>query len=260
MHAERARRPVIALEAEPVRSTTADFHPNRSPQADATHIRIPGELLRVAYLLILGIDLVLITATLFWDLGFEMPRGTGQLDLRAEFRVSVWYSSALLLLNGGMALLVGFTRTKVKLHPVLYRSVWIGVASVFIYLSVDETLELHERVGRWFNSDVVAVPAMIEVYAWVLALLPLIALFVAVVVVLIRHVLVANRLSRRLATAALTCWLGVIVAETVEAQMMRLNIYRSIEGTIEEGLEIAGSSLFFVAFCEFLRRDDAEDT
>ena len=67
---------------------------------------------------------------------------------------------------------------------------------------------------------------------------------------LLRHLLSAAPRSHRLALAALACWLGVLTAKLVEAQMMRLNIHRSIEGTLEEGLEIAGPSLSLIAFCE----------
>lgn len=228
--------------------------------ASGTHVRIPGDLVRAAYWAIFAVDAILIVVTFFWELDVAMPRGAGQLDLRAEARAAVWYSSMLLMLNGVMALVVGFTATtaRSRVSSAAYRAAWLAVAAVFAGLSLDETLEIHERIGRWFHAEVMAVPALIDVYAWVLVLLPMIALFVMVVIVLIRQVLAANRLSRHLASAALACWIGVIVAETVEAQMMRIQNYRSVMGTIEEGLEIVGASLFLVAFCEFLRRRDDE--
>lgn len=245
-------------EARPVQRWLTPVH-----DAGDTDLRVPGEFLRVAYWAVFAIDLIFIVGTLCWDLGIEMPRGAGQLDLRAESRIAVWYSSGLLLLNSVLATMVAFAPTKDRrrLNPLAHRTAWLAVSCAFAALSIDEILEIHEHTGWWFQNNVMYVEVMFDVYAWVVALLPLIALFVLVVSVLIRQVLSVHRLSRQLATAALGCWIGVIVAEAVEAQMMRLHIYRSVQGTVEEGLEIIGSTLFLLAMCEFLRRrGDDEDT
>jgi hypothetical protein len=56
-----------------------------------------------------------------------------------------------------------------------------------------------------------------------------------------------------LALLALCCWIGVIGAEVMQAQLARWSLQRSFQGVIEEGLEITGASLFLMAFMEFLR-------
>ena len=90
-----------------------------------------------------------------------------------------------------------------------------------------------------------------------MALLPFIALFIAAMSAMIRSWIRANRASRNLAIAALWCWIGVLAAEVVEAELFRFSMNRSVEGAIEEGLEITGTALFMAAFCEFLRsRED----
>jgi len=60
---------------------------------------------------------------------------------------------------------------------------------------------------------------------------------------------------RRLLLAGALCWIGVVVAEFVQAQLVRHGLERSIQGVIEEGLEVVGAMLFLFAFLEYLRVD-----
>jgi hypothetical protein len=58
--------------------------------------------------------------------------------------------------------------------------------------------------------------------------------------------------SQILALAGVACWVGVICAEFAEAQILRWYGKRSIQGVIEEGLEVVGTTLFLMSFLEFL--------
>jgi hypothetical protein len=50
----------------------------------------------------------------------------------------------------------------------------------------------------------------------------------------------------------------VIVAEIAEERMIRWSVEPSVRGLIEEGLEIAGTTLFLIAFTEYLLHTRAE--
>jgi hypothetical protein len=47
------------------------------------------------------------------------------------------------------------------------------------------------------------------------------------------------------------------MAESLEARLRRFSMERSIQGVMEEGLEIAGTSLFLASFLQCLRFDRA---
>ena len=49
---------------------------------------------------------------------------------------------------------------------------------------------------------------------------------------------------------AIACWLGVFVAEAGEAWLLAQGWNRGLQGTLEEGLEIIGSTLFLIALIE----------
>ena len=217
---------------------------------------VPADFLRFVYISIFTLNGVLILATLCWDLGFTLPRGFGQLNLELEGNFAVWYSSALLLIGGGAALLVAFSPPPRMVAAKSYRLVWATVAAFFVALSVDEVDEFHERIGRWFTSEFGTLPVLTDggynVFAWIVALLPFIALFVVGMSVVIRSWLAVHRPSRNLATVALCCWIGAFGADVAEAQLLVHWQIRFIEGAIEEGFEITGTALFFVAFCEYL--------
>jgi hypothetical protein len=220
-------------------------------------IRVPGSFLRLVYLSIACLNAWLMLVTLASDLGMTLPRGFAQFDLKLEGNFATWYSSALLLIAGGAALLIAVSPAPTRLRPVTYRLAWSATALVFFALSVDEMIEIHERIGFWSADHVGSIPGFTEggypVFTWVVALLPFIVLFVVGMRVMIRSWIGADRTSRNLAVAALWCWIGALAAEVTQAELVRLSLNRSVEGVIEEGLEITGTALFFAAFCQFLR-------
>jgi hypothetical protein len=192
------------------------------------------------------------------DLGFAFAqRGLIlHLDLNLEGNVAVWYSSVLLFLGGLSALAISAHPPTQIRRRTQYRWVWTLTALFFLGLSADETAQLHEMAGRIFTRRVGDVPGLTAgsapVFAWIVALAPLIFGFV-IAMMTAAEWLRQHRRSRRLALAGLACWIGVIAAEFVQAQLHRLSVERSIQGVIEEGLEVAGSTLFLIAFIEFLR-------
>jgi hypothetical protein len=220
---------------------------------------VPGSFLRRIYISIVCLNGLLILVTLLWDLGLTLPRGFGQFDLRLEGNFATWYSSALLLLAGGAALLISVRPAPATVRPAVYRLSWTTTSLVFLWLSVDETIEVHERIGFWFTERFGTVPGLSDGYAifgWVVALLPFIVLFIVGMSAMIHSWILADRLSRNLAMVALCCWIGVVAAEVAEAVIARFTTNRTVQGAVEEVLEIIGTAIFFAAFCEFLRSQE----
>jgi hypothetical protein len=162
----------------------------------------------------------------------------------------------LLLLAGLSALAIAANPPVQTTRRAQYRWVWTLAALFFLGLSLDETAQFHEMAGNIFTRRIGDVPGLTRgagpAFAWIVALAPLILCFILVIRTAADW-LRQHRRSRRLALAGLACWIGVIVAEFVQAQLRRLSMQRSVQGVIEEGLEVTGSTLFLIAFLEFLR-------
>jgi hypothetical protein len=200
---------------------------------------------------------ILVLVTLLTDLGFEfenvkLNRALLLFDLKLEANVAVWYSSTLLFVTGIAALLVA---AQTPARPRHLKFAWVLAALVFTGLSVDEAAQLHEAVGRIFTRETSEVPGLAwgitGDFGWLVALAPLIIAVLAAMMIVVRSLKPCPP-SHRLAGAGVACWIGVLVAEFIQAQMHRLSMERSVQGVIEEGLEIAGTNLFLASFLRFL--------
>jgi hypothetical protein len=233
-------------------------------QAPAGHPEQLTVLARRFYAIVLACDAVFIIVTLLSDLKAPVPRDIIRLfDLKLEINLAVWYSSALLLLVAAVAFAIAFSPPPRGAGRKWYSRVWILIGLFFLALSADETAQVHERVGYRLTRAAgeslgttfgLAHPA----YGWVALALPFAAVFIIVVLLAARWWLGLHGRTRRLTLCALACWAGVIVAEIAEERMIRWSVEPSVRGLIEEGLEIAGATLFLIAFTEYLLHTRAE--
>jgi hypothetical protein len=222
------------------------------------NINVPGAAIRKFYGLLFAGNALLILATALSDLKHTIVANLigMQLDLKLEGNFAVWYSSMVLLLGAMGAFAIG-ARTWIdsKSDPFA-RYLWVSIGLAFLGLSMDETAQLHEKAGMLFTEHLGRVPFLTEggrpAFAWLLIFLPLVAVFLACMMSAVRW-LRANPLCRKLALSGMICWIGVLLAEFYEAQVRRWSMQRSLQGVIEEGLELTGATLFLIAFVEFLR-------
>jgi hypothetical protein len=221
----------------------------------ALHFSLSARVLRRFYQLVWGMNALVISATAATDLGFAQ-RGLLLLDLKLERNVAVWYSSTLLLLTAFAALAIAAQVPPQVTHPRRYRVVWGSATLFFLGLAMDETAGLHERIGAHFSASFGPLPGLTPDiswdFAWLVALFPLIIVFLVVMKVAVQWLRLHPQ-SRLLALAGIACWIGVLLAEGIQAQMERLAMARSIQGVIEEGLEIIGITCFLISFLQFLR-------
>jgi len=230
-------------------------------------IQVPQRDITRFYILVMGLDLFFIAATLLNDLGvtFPIPFIARQLNLEKEVNLATWYSSALLFMAG----LVAFANSRLTLPDIgaahWYRLGWLGISFVCVWLAADETSQFHENLGRWYTQSFGTIPGLTEgqeakpVYAWLLLLLPAILATAVGMFLFFRLCFARYRVSWRTAHAGLLCWVGAIVAEYAESQMRHFSVSRGVQGTIEEGLEIVGTTFLLFAFTEFLRAQSHVD-
>lgn len=209
---------------------------------------------------ILAADAFLILVTLLSDLKVPIPREMIQMfDLKLEGNLAVWYSSALLLLVGMAALGLAYSPMTRESGSPWPRRFWTAAALAFIFLSADETAQVHEKTATrfvWIFGEIPGLTAgfSIPAFFWVVLFMPVMVLFVIGMVMAARTWFAMHHRSRVLTLAAVACWAGVVIAEVVEDRLRRWSMERSVQGAIEEGLEIVGATLFLFAFLDYLLR------
>ena len=115
-------------------------------QDAASHVTLvisPRKLALVLILVVLGVIAAHVGTRYLrffegheYQLGFER-----QLNLDKENNIPTWYSSSALLLSAILLTVTGLTN-KQKGNPYTYH--WLGLAAIFLYLSLDEAASLHE--------------------------------------------------------------------------------------------------------------------
>lgn len=180
------------------------------------------------------------TALLAMQFAINVAYGLGRLrsenipalvDLNAAASLPAWWSSLLLAGLAILALTLAWSDGSRRQTPL-----WIVASVVFVYLSFDEVVGLHERLGRDAGSDGT------NGREWVLILGPA---FIAIAVALSRLLRSLSSQQRRLAIAGVGLYVIALGAEAAtivsEAAETRAVVW------IEENAEILGSGMLLVA-------------
>jgi len=174
--------------------------------------------------------------------------GYGFFNLNNERNIPTLWSSMQLF---GVALLVDGARRGAPAGDRPGRVLWICVAAMFVYLALDESLTIHEHVGKALSSRYFRdfflryfertrpTPA-----AWVFFYLPVIVLAVVGLGVFHRRCLsVASPAGRLLFALGVGLYVGAIGMELVETKLRHAPIYRMLE-VLEESFELVGTTAF----------------
>lgn len=217
--------------------------------------------------------LALLTTDLLLVVLHVATRGAAVVDLDAEGNIPTWVSSAKLL---AIAVLAYLAWQREQEDPSLkYRGLWLGVALLFAAMSLDETASLHERAARALISHgparnlratVLGGDAAKDSFAWVVLFAPL---AVATLFFLVGFGWTRRHRLRRvagLALAGLGCYVGAMVLEPAAVYfspaMATWNAVarRRYErfSTVEETLEIIGTTLLLLTMIAYVRRRDRD--
>lgn len=176
------------------------------------------------------------------------------LSLSVEGNLPTWYSSALLL-GCGLLLLLNAAGVRQSAAPSTgYWRRWTLLGAIFLFMSLDEAVELHENLGRFADLHGVlhfswVIPAGIIVLGLGLAYIPF-----------LRHLPVPT--ARRFIVAGVLYVGGALFLElplgwwTERAGEHSLG-YALIDW-VEETLEMLGSTLFLLALLRHYREQHGE--
>lgn len=173
------------------------------------------------------------------------------LSLSVEGNFPTWYSSGLLACCGLLLLAIA---TGVRQRGGSYVRRWLLLGGVFLWMSLDEAVELHENLGQLVELHGVlyfswVVPAGVIVLLLGLAYLPF-----------LRHLPQETR--RRFVVAGLLYVGGALVMELplglwVE-RVGQDHLGYALIDWVEETLEIFGATLFLLSLLSHLREHHGE--
>ncbi len=218
-------------------------------------LRITPQDIRIFFRSLLLLELafvVLYGMTLYWDVPITVSQ---LLSLDGAASVSSWFSAIQLFCVGLLALIQArWSRP----NRLLTRRFLLGVGCIFLFLSIDEALEVHERITL-----------VLQQFAWVPRFrgnhgiwIPLYGAIGAGVMLRIQKRL--RKLARAYPAASAYIFGGVAMflagAVGLEVVSYQLNLREmpngwlySLQVMLEEGMEMAGmTSLFYGAVRVFL--------
>jgi hypothetical protein len=191
--------------------------------------------------------------------GTEEPHILSELvrlfNINRESSIPTWYASSLLLVCALLLALIAHVRV---LHQVGERRYWRGLAVIFLFLSIDEASEIHERLTVPLQTLFDASGPLY--FAWMIAYVPLVLLFG---VVYFRFWLILPPRTRKLFFLSGILYLGgAIGIEMIGANMWYqdggTSLYYSTIGTIEEFFEMLGAVTLIYTLLTHMAGDAVE--
>jgi hypothetical protein len=218
----------------------------------AVFVLTPRKLLLVLVPAILALNVLnAIAVYLYHHRHHHGGRFFREFSLDKEANVPSWFSSALLLTAAAVLALVALDALA---RNAYWGRHWAGLSLVFVVLSLDETAEIHERIGSWLRAHLHLHGPLH--YAGVVPALAL-ALFVGVAYV--RFLRALPRLTRLgILVAAGVYIFGAAGVEAASGWWAEGHGSRStaflLVSTIEENLEMIGTTLFILVLLSYLAR------
>jgi hypothetical protein len=178
----------------------------------------------------------------------DLTRYTNKLDLDGEVNLPTFFSSFLLI---SAAFLMGFIAWMKGRRTSYYWS-WISLAAIFVYLSVDESIKLHELLTQPLR-DSLQTDGILR-YAWVIVAIPVVIILGLIFLPFILHL---PRKTKRLFLLAAVLYVGgalgfEMIAGGYITQYGIENLIYVFIATVEETLELTGLTILIYALLDFI--------
>jgi hypothetical protein len=220
--------------------------------APAIAVVTPRVLLRVFVPAILLLDVAnAIAILLYHHRHHHGGKFFQEFSLDREANVPSWFSSALLLTAAAVLALVALDALARKAR---WGRHWAGLSVVYVVLSLDETAEIHERIGSWLRAHLHLHGPLH--YAGVVPALAL-ALFVGITYVRFLRALPRETMLGILLAAAIYIT-GAAGVEAASGWWAEGHGSKStallLVSTVEENLEMFGTLLFILVVLAYFAR------
>jgi hypothetical protein len=180
---------------------------------------------------------------LYYERHHHGGRFFAMFSLDREANVPSWFSSALLLVGAAVVALVALDALA---RNARWARHWAGLSLVFVVLSLDETAEIHERIGSWLRAHLDLHGPLH--YA---GIIPALALALVVGVAYLQFlVALPMRIRLGVLASAAVYITGAAGVEAVSGWLAEEHGSTStgllLLSTLEENLEMIGATLFIV--------------
>lgn len=169
-------------------------------------------------------------------------------DFNFERNLPTYYSALVILLNGILLLIIAFhtRQKKLKFKP------WLGLGVVFVFLSLDEMLSIHEQL--WMPTQQLLNTTGFFYFAWYI---PYGILLLILLLMYIKFLLnLPKRTLQMFVLAGLVFVLGAIGFEAISGKVSELhgqgNLLYSLWYSIEELFEMIGMLIFLYALLDYM--------
>lgn len=202
-----------------------------------------------------SIVLILISLSLLGQfakniLGHERLLGFVQLtDVNGERNIPAWFSSSLLMFS---AILLAVITAIKKSTADRYISHWLGLSLIFLCLSMDEAISLHERTIKPLRTGLQATGFLYS--TWVLIGAAFVSIILLIYLKFIGHLPSRIRLLFILAGAMYVG--GAVGVELLHGYYLELygkDMVYALIATVEELLEMMGIVVFIYTLFSYLQ-------
>jgi hypothetical protein len=205
----------------------------------------PGYVRR-AINLVVAVDITLLLAYVGSTLlGYDI----GLLKLDHELNIPTWYASAKLLAIAALLALVALMfGTRDRIAPI----VLLMPVALFVFLSMDETASVHERLGFRIDSILTDTPERDEMVFgatgyWMFVLGPMLAAAMVAMGMAYRRLMrPAGSTMRLAALGAGVLLFGATVVE-IASNFVEHPFASMFQVALEEGMELIGATLILAA-------------
>lgn len=175
----------------------------------------------------------------------------GLFNLSRESNFPTFFSAFLLLMSGLLAAIIYQYKRKTKER---FRHQWLMLSLVFMFLSVDEAVQIHERLTTISGKKFDFLNSAFLSFAWVI---PYTILFLVVAVYFIKFVLALPKKTRNLFIIAGILYIGGALGfEFIEGYVFNRHGFNQMYwalATVEELMEITGVIVIIYALLDFIQ-------
>ena len=167
-----------------------------------------------------------------------------------ERNIPAYFATALLLLVAALLFLTYLLKSKGT--RIKGATNWLFLSLVFLFLSIDENIQIHEVIGRLVKGMLPQNLADYVLWAWVL---PYVILFIGIGAYLGRFVLSLPSQTRNLFILSGFLYVtGAVVFDILQGHFHSHFVYNRVFYSIEESMEMGGAILFIYALLQYLSR------
>jgi hypothetical protein len=207
------------------------------------------KFLKLQIITIVALTLLSFTGYLLRYIGFNSSFGLSYFFVDNERTVSTWYASALLLLCATLLAAIAVIPTS---NRKSYLGHWQSLALIFLYLSLDESISIHETWGKPVGS-IIKTDGFLY-HAWVIPALLLVGIFLILYLPFLAHLRPKTRYLFKL--SGIIYILGALGFEMIGGAVLKISGTKGwiyiLSTHFEEGLELLGLSIFLYGLLDYL--------